>query len=359
MKKLKTVIIPSILIISLISLNCYAQIPDCSGNYEAGLKLYNSGLADSALTILNPCMSNKNAMNNLSKETAANIFRLASLSAIMTGDPVSAEEYVKKMLKYKPDYKNNFREDDLMEFRILVNKAFSQPAHRIGLTGGTNIPFVELQKKYSNYETSPSTEYILDGSYGFQFGIAGEKFLTRSISIGVEAGITRILFTYTVKSSLYQQYRYDQSLNYIEIPVLARYYFFAKSSFKPFLQAGVSGKISLNKMEKSDKYGKYWLTQSYNSDKILTTFLTDYEHFALLLGGGVEYDLKNVNIRLDFRYNHSFKNSVSSSKFNTISGYDDFTNHEKFYYTDDINLISLKNIQISIGLLYNLSYKVF
>jgi hypothetical protein len=179
------------------------------------------------------------------------------------------------------------------------------------------------------------------------------------MSIEVAAEITQILFKYTVKGQLSSQYQYDQSIRYVEIPVLVRHYFSSESSFKPYLEGGLEGKISLNNMEKSDLYGRYWFTKSSNSDHILTTFLTDIEYFGLVIGGGVGYDLKKFNLRLDLRYNHYLKSSARSSKFDNVTGYDDISPDEKFHYTDDINLINMKNLQISLGFLYNLSYKVF
>lgn len=359
MKKIKNGISLSALVFFLISLTSTAQVVNCSENYEKALKLYNYGMADSALSILKPCLGNIKVLDKVSKETGANIFRLAALSSIMKGDPGKAEEYVKQLLKYQPDYKNNMREDDLEEFRIMLNKTYSQPAMRFGAIGGINIPFVKLEKKYSTYETAFGGDYSLKTSYGFQFGIACEKILTKSISLEAAVGIAQILFKYTVQSQLSNQYQYDQNIRYVEIPVLARYYFSTKSSLKPYLEGGISGKISLNKMEKSDVYGRYWFTKSSNSDHILTTFLTDIENFGLVIGGGVGYDLKKINISLDFRYNHYFKSSSRSSKFDNITRYDDISTDEKFHYTDDTNLISMKNIQISISLLYNLNYKVF
>jgi hypothetical protein len=357
MKNIKNSFSLSILAFFIMSLSCKAQEPNCSENYEKALKLYNYGMADSALSILKPCLGNKKALDKVSKETGVNIFRLAALSSIMKGDPGKAEEYVKQLLKYQPDYKNNLREDDLMEFRLMVNKTYSQPALRIGAMGGINIPFVKLQKGYSAYDLAFGEDYSLARSYGFQFGIAGEKTLTKNISVEVAAGITEILFKYTTSGQI-ARYQYNQSIRYAEIPIVIRYYF-TNSSFKPYLEGGVTGRISLNNTKKSDVYGRYWFTKSSNSDKILTTFLTDIEQVGLVLGGGVGYDLKKFNISLDFRYNHSFKSSGRSSKFDNITGYDDISADEKFHYTDDINLISVKNIQISIGLLYNINYKVF
>ncbi|MCK4346799.1 MAG: PorT family protein [Bacteroidales bacterium] len=357
LKKIKTIIFPSVLVFFFISLNSNAQEVNCSENYETALRLYNYGMADSALNVLKPCLENKKISKKVSKETCANIFRLAALSSIMTGHPGEAEKYVKQLLMYKPDYKDNIRDDDLMEFRLMLDRTSAQPELKIGAKAGTNIPAVKLQKKYSDYETQGG-DYSLEGSFGFQFGITGEKTLTQNISVAVEAGITRFQFKYESKG-LGVQYQYDQSITYVEIPVLVKYHFVTNSSFEPYLQGGVSGKFLLTATEKSDVYGKYWSTKSSNSENILATFLTDIENIGFVIGGGVGYNLKNSSIRLDFRYIHNFESSSRSSKFDDIIGYDDIPVSEKFQYTNDINLINLKNIQISVGFVYNLKYKVF
>ena len=151
---------------------------------------------------------------------------------------------------------------------------------------------------------------------------------------------------------------YNQNLNYVDIPVLARYYFNLRS-FKPYLEGGINGRFLLNSMEKSDAFGRYWFTNSTGSDKILATFLTDFEYFGFLIGGGACYDFNKFSLRLDVRYNHYLENSGASSEFDDITGYDDIGPGEKFHYTDDINLVTMKCVQISVGFLYNLSYKVF
>jgi hypothetical protein len=153
MRKFKNTVYLSILAIFLISINSSAQVANCSENYEAALKLYNYGMADSALNVLRPCLGNTKAITNITNETSAKIFRLAALASIMKGDPGSAEEYVRQLLKYQPDYKNNLTDDDLLEFRMMVNKTYSQPDLRLGVIGGVNMPFLALQRKYSSYET--------------------------------------------------------------------------------------------------------------------------------------------------------------------------------------------------------------
>jgi hypothetical protein len=280
----------------------------------------------------------------------------------MTGKPDDAEKYARKMLTYQPDYKNTQHEGDLMEFQLMLDKISPQPSLILGITGGINFPFLNLQKHYSIYELQ-SGEYTLDGRMGYQFAIGIEKVLARNISIEVGAGISTIIFDYTVSGidiSNYNsvKYLYNQDITSVEIPVIAKYYFNIKS-LRPYVEAGVNGRFLLNSMEKSDTYGRYWFTNSSGSDKILTSFLTDFENFGFLFGGGACYDFSKFSLKLDIRYNYYLNNSGASSKFDDINGYEDIGSDEKFHYTDDINLLNMKSLQVSFGFLYNLSYKVF
>lgn len=358
MKKRRIFIVLCIAGFVLLSFHVQAQEVNCSDKYEAALSIYNYGMADSALNLLKPCLESNQALKQVSRETAANIYRLAALSSIMTGNPGDAERYVRELLKYKPDYAENMREDDLEEFRLMLQRSTSQPSLRVGLRAGMNIPLLSLEKNYTD-PVKTADSYTLDGSTGFQLGLTVEKTLTRSLAVEAGAGITQIQFDYLVRSSLTGPYQYDQKITYLEIPVLARYYFAPNSAIKPYVQAGVSGKFSLYKREKSDDYGSFWLTESSDSDYILSTFLTGMENIGLVAGAGASYDLKQFSIRLDIRYAHHLNSSGKLSKFDNISEYDDIPASEAFSYTNDINLITLKDLQISLGFVYNLTYKVF
>jgi opacity protein-like surface antigen len=358
MKNIKTFIFPGIFAISFLSLNINAQVPNCSGNYEKALQAYNYGMADSALNILQPCLEHPKALKEVSKEICANIYRLAALSSIMAGNSAKADEYITQLLKYAPDYKNNIRDDDLEEFKMMLNKKSAQPDLRLGIRAGTNMPLLNLARSYSDYNAEESY-YSLDSKFGYQFGIAAEKTLTRKISLEAGAGFTQILFQYNTRNRTEGPNQYDQSIAYLEIPVLVKYSFNTGSAFQPYLQGGACGKFSLNEIDKSEAYGKSWYTKATDSENILATFLTDIENIGLVLGGGVGYNLKSSSIRLDLRYIHNFKSSSRESKFDNISGYDDIPSTEEFSYTNDINLINLKDVQISLGYFYNLKYRVF
>ena len=351
-----------LLVLVLIPAGIYAQKTDCSANYEKALLLYNVGLADSALRVINPCIQNQDAISGVSKDVRARIYRLAALASIMTGKPDDAEKYARKMLTYQPDYKNTQHEGDLDEFKLMLDKISPQPSLILGITGGINFPSLNLQKHFSNYELQ-SGEYAVNGTMGYQFGIMAEKAITRNFSLEAGAGISQVVFDYSISGldiSNYTnvQYLFNENITSFEIPVLAKYYF-NLGSLRPFLEAGINGRFLLNSMEKSDTYGRYWFTSSSGSDKILTSFLTDFENFGFLFGGGACYDFSKFSLRLDIRYNYYLNNSNASSKFDDVNGYEDISPDEKFHYTDDINLLNMKCLQVSFGFLYNLSYKVF
>jgi len=358
MKRKSISIFAFILGMIILSDFCFAQEMSCSDRYDAALRLYNYGMADSALNTLKPCLDNKQVLKQQSKEASASMFRLAALSSILTGNPEEADKYITRLLQYQPDYQENFREDDLEEFRHIVLNKSTHPSIIVGVKAGINFPFLKLQKNYT-YPDKNADLYELEKSTGFQVALTGEKAITSNFSVEIGAGLTWIKFDYNVSSSNYNPYSYEQKISYIDIPLLAKYYFAPKSSIKPYIQVGVNGNFSLYKKEKSDNYGNYWLTDSENSDNILATFRTDMENIGFVFGGGVSYNLKKISIRADLRYTHHLNSSSRLAKFDDISDYEDIPPDEEFGYTNDINLITIKNLQISLGVVYFLKYKAF
>ena len=357
MKKIKIILLLCLTIILLIPFSIKGQTTDCSSNYEKALLLYNKGMADSALRVLQPCLENKRNLKNLSKETSGRIFRLAALSSIMIGKPDDAENYVKQMLVYMPDYKNSKNEGDLMEFRIMLDKITAIPSLRACVMAGINLPFSTVKNHYSNYDAVAGSS-TLSGGIGYIAAVSVEKILTRNISVEAGAEILQYNFKYSVRSTTTGQIVYNEKINSIEIPVIARYYI-TGGKLRPYVDGGIVGKFLLNSYDKSSTYGSYWLTNSSKSDHILATFPSDIKYFNLVIGAGAAYDLKKFSIRLDIKYNQSFSNNSLVSRFDKIGGYSDIPTTEKFYYTDDTGLISFSNLQISLGFVYNLRYKVF
>ena len=357
MMKNLAIILTAILSLLFYCNSSMAQDVNCGENYELALTQYNLGLADSALSILEPCLLSQRVHKDLSRDESVNIYRLAALSSIMIGNPEGAEKYVRELVKYDPDYAEHWREGDLMEFRQMIEGVTSQPSLKLGLRAGVNFPLLNLQKNYTDPEKS--AQFSLEGHTGFQIGAVGEMAISRNLALEAGLGMQWVIFDYQVQSSQTGNYMYEQDITYIEVPILVKYYLPLNGALKPYLQLGVSGKFSLYQREDSEEYGKYWFTESSNSDNILATFVTDLESLGIAAGAGVIYNLKNINIGVDIRYAHHLNSNEKLAKFDDIQGYEDIPPSEPFGYTNDINLITLSDLQISLVVSYNLKYKVF
>ena len=339
-----------------------AQEVDCGENYESALAQYNLGLADAALSILEPCLLNQRVHKELTRIESVNIYRLAALASIMIGNPEDAEKYIKELLKYQPDYAETWREGDLMEFRQIIEGSSSQPSFKLGLRAGMIFPLLSLQKIYTD-PPKTAARFSIDGGTGFQFGALSELAISRNLALEAGLGMLHVKFDYKVQSSQTGDYLYEQKITYIEIPVMVKYHIPLSGALRPYLQGGVSGKFDLYQREESEEFGNYWFTESSDSDNILATFVTSLENLGIVVGGGISYNLKNFNIGADIRYAHHLKSEQKLAKFDDIQDYEDIPSlgpdSEPFSYTNDINLITLSDLQISLVICYNLKYKVF
>ena len=217
---------------------------------------------------------------------------------------------------------------------------------------------LKLRKNYTDPE-KPGAQFSLDGRIGGQLVGLGELAISKNMTLEAGLGVLQVFFDYQVQGSGFENYQYEQTITYLEIPILVKYYVPLNSVLRPYLQTGLSGKFSLYLRENSEEFGKYWLTESSDEDYILATFITDLENLGIAVGAGITYDLKNFSMRLDVRYDHHPYSKGKLAKFDEIHGYEDIPSSEPFGYTNDINLITLSDLQISFGLAYNLKYKVF
>ena len=249
-----------------------------------------------------------------------------------------------------------------MEFRYMIEGTTSQPSFKMGLRAGVNFPLLNLQKYYAD-PLGPEANFSLEGTIGFQVGAVGEMAISRNLTVHAGLGMLRVNFDYLIESSQTGDYRYEQKITYIEIPVMMKYYFPMKGALKPYVQGGVSGKFDLYQREKSEEFGNYWFTESSDSDNILATFVSSLENLGIAVGGGIIYHLKNINIGADIHYTHHFNSTSKLAKFDDIQDYEDIpsseSDSERFGYTNDINLITLSDLQISFVLTYNLKFRVF
>lgn len=130
-----------------------------------------------------------------------------------------------------------------------------------------------------------------------------------------------------VSTSLYEglvDVDMNLNLNYIELPILAKYTFPLKGSFKPNVFAGPSLAYSLSS-ELEAAVGIFSAGVDFSS----MTHVTD---FGIVLGAGFGWEVGDGIFTFDARYTRGFTNVILTGDFEingdtqTIAG-DDFKNH--------------------------------
>ena len=356
-KRLITALLLVLSAILVIPFSSFGQVEDCIISYGKALELYNTGHFNDALETLTQCLENTEAQKKVSKDTKVEIFRLAALCCLMTGQTELADQYTRKVLTYQPEYKGNPRDDDLAEFTSGINELLVTPKLSIGLSAGTTIPVVNLVDQFS--AVVPENQlHSISGKPGIHYRLMTEYTITKTLSVGLEPGYSYNPLDYTVTHTDVEDYSYKLEFAFIEVPVLIKYRYYNKSSFIPHASAGAAGRYMVTSFEKSDDLGNYWLTQDEETNGILSSFLISSKTLGILAGCGVDYQIKNSAITFDVRYVFNMTSSASKSNFDPVSSYDDISNTERVYFTDHIGLITVSCLQVSLGFKYYLNFKV-
>jgi hypothetical protein len=134
---------------------------------------------------------------------------------------------------------------------------------------------------------------------------------------------------------------YKEDLNYIDIPIAAKYYFL-KGSFQPFVQAGVNFSFlnsALGELSRDDINDIIDRTPQRN------TFYVGY------FGGvGLAYMFKEFSVQAGFNYLWVPENLNKEG-----TRYDNLDAVFKYYYLD--NDFTMNNMVLNLGFTYTLAYK--
>ena len=371
-----SVLRPCLIILStfLVVGNVHSQEYDCSDTYYVALNLYNSGMVDSAYSVLNSCLGNKKALIQSSKDTRANIYRLSALACIIVERAEEAKPHIEKLLANQPYYKDNFKEDDLLEFKEIMNGYSAQPRIIVGTNFYLNSYKATLIKYFTGH-IMPD-EPIITAYNDLSAGLLTEFALRKNFSVGL--GVNFLTSSYFYEGgfipfsnvvSVHGYYGpYSFNLRYIEIPIFASYKFRTDYKIKPYIQAGLNGRyfiannvITYPQKFNSSEFGNYYLVESSSSwntgSGVLAMFFENHKNLELILGGGISYSFKKSGLYLDVGYIPSLFNTKPLKNIDNI---EDIPEDEYFKQADDIIVIDDSGkFRIAFSYKYYLSFKAF
>jgi hypothetical protein len=333
-----------------------SQVKDCSFAYYNAMNLYNEGKVDTTFNLLSSCINGDQLFRKTSISTRVDIYRLCALSALLLDKPDDAQLNIRRLLKFRPYYKNDFAKDDLSEFRRIVTEFIVQPKLVMGINYFMDFPEVNVEKSLTAH-TEPYTPEITSFSES-GWGLLLENSFSKNIYAGIGLNMLYLDIMYDGAPLPFQQeFTYPIPIRYIESPVYAGYKLRIDKKIIPYFQIGLIGRYPLDyevKRLKSEEYGEYYLVENYGN---LAVFFDNYDRLDLSLGSGIKYSFKKTC--LDFSIIcfplHINKNSIE--EFNNIN---EIPPTESFAHADEIILLDLKRrLRIEFGYKYYFSFKAY
>lgn len=158
-----------------------------------------------------------------------------------------------------------------------------------GVKGGGGLNKMNFENFSPDYETD----------FGYSFGIPGNYKFTQIFSLEAD------LF-YVQKGTKYNVpgYHFSYTLEYISLPVLAKFYMPMESAFKPFLNLGTSVNYLISNQKGIKRIMEPDKTYPFNYDPSETDYTSKTKSldYGIIAGAGLDCSLFSHTISLEARY---------------------------------------------------------
>lgn len=335
----------------ILSTQVFSQ-SDCQDDIDEANKLYENGIykkaADLIKKTLETCALDKTQEDELLKLLISTYYELDELEL--------AEEYVTDFIKRNPYYIPS-KKNDTYHFRHAMSKVKIWPSFSTGIRFGVPPGFVTTKKIFPVLDTADYTkDYIvkpiLMSALEFSWNI------TNFIALNAGAGIRMQKIIHQVPQYNQLFFNYEEQTINLNAPFVLQFTLPLNSKFSPAIYFGgeieyfVEGKYTYyytGTNEISTDLSFYLMRNSENV--VVERDQRNQYRYAALGGVRLLYKLEKFSILADFRY---------------IKEFVLYNNPEKRYANPDLFLtnnytlsdISLETMDISVGILYNFSYKV-
>jgi len=326
---------------------------NCQEDIDKANKLYEEGVYKDAEKLvkktLESCDLDKTQENELFKLMASIYYELDELEL--------ADEYVEDFIKKNPHYIPS-KKNDTYQFRLAAKKMKTWPRFTTGLRIGVPLGYVTTKKIYPILDAADySQEYIIKpillGNLEFAWNI------NKYIALNIGAGIRMQTILHQVPQYNYQLYfNYEEQTITANLPITLQFTIPINSPVVPVIYLG--GELDYfasasytyyysGSNDISDNLS-FYLNRKRDNVTIQEGYRNQYRYAAL---GGIRliYKLEKLAIFADFRY---------IKEFDLYNSPDSRYKDSDLFLTNSYNLadIEFETMDISIGVLYNFSYKV-
>ncbi len=332
-----------LLIIAIFSVkSIYAQ-DDCILKLNEAEKLYDDGKIEKIPSLLSNCIE-----SGFNRENKIRALRLLTLVNLFEDNTIQAEKSILRLLKIDPEYKAN-KAVDPVEFIRLFNSFSTAPVFSLGVIGGLNFTKPHLIETFSFNEIKAANPKYTNG-IGFSFGLKANYHINNIWDITFEPNFAALSYKVKENSTTYGATTITESMNYIELPVLASYCFYKKNKYNFYGEAGFSYGLLLS--------GKITGQFTYNNNeqasgdapKVLTPEIRKKYNFAGTIGAGTKINLNRSNIQISLRYKIGLMNVVNNNT--RVTDHEGLNTNYRFIDND----ITVNNIYFMIS--YNREFYI-
>lgn len=249
----------------------------------------------------------------------------------------------------------------------LDNESYIEKQWWLGFKAGTNLSKAVVTKTYSvispsNYDVADiSKQYTSFKKMGFQAGIE-ITFFYKGISISTQPTYKTIILEYSnhyawsdaenPNNYLELNYQHKQNLEYLDVPLLIKYNLLNRK-LKPYVQVGGYMSFLLDATKSLTVSGLDRASggeNTFQNEPVIVGAkdLFAGNHWGLLGGVGVNYNLGNVRLNLDVQYKLGMSNISSAKQRNSsdrLSG-----------MGDSLDDMTLSSLQFNLGCLFPLRF---
>ena len=246
--------------------------------------------------------------------------------------------------------KNSFLEKQFwLGFKGGINLSQADPIKRYSVMSATNYQSGNLNKTYNNFQDVGSQATV---EITFQF---------RNLSISTQPTYSHNVISYynqfewtnteDPSQSLTQKYSQSQGLDYVTIPLIAKYDLVG-NSLKGYVHAGIYYSFLTNALKTVSVSGVDLASGSTNtlsSQPLIVGTKDLFTNYWGLMGGiGGSYQMGNVKLVLETSYMHGMSNITNVKNR--------FSNDQLAGIGDAQDDIKLNNIVISAGVLFPMRF---
>ena len=292
---------------------------------------------DEAIGLLVPIVANC----PLTAEEKIQASKLLISSYLAIDNLEAANKVAGDVMAQNPNYKPDKLKDDPKLYSLFA-KYRPSPVLSVGIFGGINIPSVHVINTYSVVHSDGATGLATySNKTGFNIGAKAEYRAYREFWVDGGIQYRETNYEHTLDSIGSKTVTYTEKMNYLDIPVSAKYYFL-KKHLQPYLEAGFDFSFLTNATSTT--------VRSNSQDAVSRTSLRNIFQMGYWGAIGCNYKYNNILFYFDVRYIY-FPRQVNKSG----TRYNDPINLWRYYYIDDD--FSMNIMEMNIGVAYVLKYR--